>query len=248
MRRPKHEPLPEGPPLHLEVPGNATRHLAAFVLPERMDRLQEVLARRTRSLTALIEGVHDPHNVAACMRTCDAFGVQHLHLVPPRGRPQRISRDVSRGADRWITLHYHATTEDAVAALRADGYRIVATDLGGEPPPTPLHRLPVDAPLCVAFGNEHEGISPTLRALADGRMAIPMAGFVESLNISVAFAIALSHLRARLDDLRGPDGDLAPDERAAVLDRWIVGDVPRAARVLEELSRRASLPAPRGDG
>ncbi|MCB9788241.1 MAG: RNA methyltransferase [Deltaproteobacteria bacterium] len=240
--------LPGGPPLHLEDPGAATRHLSAFVQPERLARLREILARRTRHLTVLLERVHDPHNVAACLRTCDAFGVQDLHMVPDDPQSTRISRMVSRGAQRWVTVHRHDDTAAALAALRGRGYRVVATALGEAPPPVPVSALPLDAPLCIAFGNESDGVSDLLREQADGLALIPMRGFVESLNVSVAFAIALASLRDRLDALAPPPPGLQDAEAARILDGWIVEDVPRAREVLRELARRASLsPCPPSD-
>lgn len=241
MREPP--PLPEGPPLHLEVPGNATRHLTPFVAPGRIARMRELLARRTRRVTALFEHVHDPHNVAACVRSADACGLFELHFVTPKGRPLHLSSDVSSGANRWVHRHFHASTEDALATLRGRGYRIAATDLGGEEPPVDLREVPIgDAhpPICVALGNEHEGISEALREAADLRVRIPMWGFVESLNISVAFALTAFDLRSRLERARGSDrGDLDPETAARTLDQWVVGDVRGARRVLAELARRA---------
>ncbi|TNF26693.1 MAG: RNA methyltransferase [Deltaproteobacteria bacterium] len=232
--------LPAGPPLHLERPGACARHLAPFIEPRRIARMHDVLGRRVRHLTALVEHVHDPHNVAACARSCDAFGIQDLHVIPEPGADRvRIGRHVSRGTDRWLTIHYHDDTDAAVDALHAAGYRIAATDLGdADAPPVSLTGLDVDAPLCVAFGNEHDGISETLRRRADLRVLIPMVGFVESLNISVAFAVAMSHLRLRRDAAVGAAGDLDQAARIALLDRWIFADVPRARQVLDVVAQR----------
>jgi len=231
--------LPPGPPLHLERPGACARHLLPFIAPRRVARMHAVLAYRTRHLTALVEHVHDPHNVAACVRSCDAFGIQDLHVVPEPGASRlRVGRDVSRGTDRWLTIHYHDSTDDAVDALHAAGYTIAATDLDDSAPPVALPEVSVATPLCVAFGNEHDGISETLRRRADARVRIPMVGFVESLNISVAFAVAMSHLRLRLDAERGGAGDLAEVAKSALLDRWIFADVPRAGEVLAVVAER----------
>ncbi|MGM0575094.1 MAG: TrmH family RNA methyltransferase [Myxococcota bacterium] len=232
--------LPEGPPLHLERPGRAAELLAPFLRPERLARLREVLGRRTRHLTALVEHVHDPHNLAACVRSSDAFGIQDLHVVPKPGSSTRLARDITRGTQRWLTIHRHADTGAAVRRLREAGYRIAATDLGGEEPPIPLPDLPVDTPVCIAFGNEHEGISPALRRLADVRVHIPMHGFVESLNVSVAFALAVSRLRDAVDATVGGEARLTPEEQRRVLDRWVVEDVPRARAVLGEIARRST--------
>ncbi len=233
--------LPAGPPLYLERPGAATAHLRAFVLPGRLERLRDILSRRTRHLTVLLERVHDPHNIAACLRTCDAFGIQDLHMIPDNPTSTKISRVVSSGAHRWITVHRHDDTESALQALRVAGYRVYATALGAGPAPAPVHELPLADPLCIAFGNESDGVSDLLRDHADGLAAIPMQGFVESLNVSVAFAIAVATLRHRLDGLTPPPPALEPEESAEILDGWMVHDVGRARAVLTELSRRAAL-------
>ncbi|MCA9515593.1 MAG: RNA methyltransferase [Myxococcales bacterium] len=225
-------------------PGTIAALLAPFVHDRRLERMRGVLARRTRHLTVLLEEIHDPHNIAACVRSCDAFGIQHVHLVPTRGRRPKAARGVSRGADRWLTMHLHPTIEAAIAALRAEGYLIAATDISGPSAPLPVHDAPLDRPLCVAFGNEHDGISETLRQAADLAIQVPMVGFVESLNISVACAIVLHELRTRVE--RSPAGvpPLADAERTALLDRFMFEDIERASSVLATvLARRGAVDA-----
>lgn len=235
---PREHDLPVGPPLHLERPGRAAELLSPFILPERLERLEAVLARRTRRLTLLLETVHDAHNIAACVRTCDAFGLQDLHIIPCADKPLRLSKMVSTGAHRWLTIHVHDTLEDALETLSASGYRLTVTEVvPGETSDTPSD-IPLDAPLCLAFGNERDGISDALSAAAQGRLHIPMAGFVESFNVSVAVAVSVSRIRERVDALDEPIWGLSADEKNALLDAWIVEDVPRAHAVLQEISRR----------
>ncbi|MFT7581802.1 MAG: tRNA (guanosine-2'-O-)-methyltransferase [Myxococcota bacterium] len=235
-----HLPMPTGPPLHLERPGAATKHLGPFLRTKRITRMKTVLDKRTQHLAALVEHIHNPHNVAACVRSCDAFGVQDLHVITQEEKLLMVGREVSRGAVKWVTVRYYDTAEEAVSTLRERGYRIGATDLGGDTPPVPLAEVEVDTPLCICFGNEHAGISDTLRSLSDFRVQIPMHGFVESLNISVACAITLFTLRQRLDAAAIGQG-LAPPDRAKLLDRWIFEDIPGARSVLEEVARRKTL-------
>ena len=216
-----------------------TELLAPLLLEGRLGRMRDVLSRRTRHLCALVEQIHDPHNVAACMRSADACGVQDLHIVSGDGGELGFSRVVTQGCHRWLTLRYHASTEDAVRHLREAGYRIAATDLQPEPAPVPLGEVDVATPLCLAFGNESEGISPTLRRLADFRVSIPMLGFSESLNISVAFALAFQHLRRAWGVREDDPIDLDPTARARLLDRWVLEDVRGGEAVVVELARRA---------
>ena len=229
--------IPEGPPLNLERPGRVLEVLRPFLYPERIARFQATLKRRTRRLTALLEEVHDHHNLSACMRSCDAFGIQDLHIVPAADSPLEVSKGVGAGAHRWLTVHIHPDIETAASRLRDAGYLLAATDLG-EGAPAPVGELPVDGPVCVCFGNERDGISPTLRQISDLRVQIPMVGFVESLNISVAFAVTMFTARQKMEREEGVGIALSEEERTLLLDQWAFRDVPRAESVLEELARR----------
>ncbi len=231
--------LRAGPPLHLERPGRVTELLSPYLRPARLERFREVLGRRTRHLTALLERVHDPHNLSACIRSCDAFGIQHLHIVPEVGVELKLSRKVASGAQRWVSVQVHASTSDAVAALRASGYALFATALGGKTPTRPIRDTPLDQPVCVVFGNERDGVSTALLEAVDGNVTVPMYGFVDSFNISVAFALAMHTLRDRMAASGQVAGELSPRERTRLLDRWVLSDVPRAEEVLAELGRRA---------
>jgi tRNA (guanosine-2'-O-)-methyltransferase len=231
--------LPSGPPLFLEELGRTTELLKPFVVPERLERLRSVVSRRTRRLTLLLEKVHDSHNIAACIRTCEAFGLLALHLIPPvTAKPLKMSRVVASGADRWLTVHVHEDLAAAQRALRGSGYLLAVADAR---PGAGLHtpsEIALDAPLCVAFGNERDGVSAELLRAADLRLHIPMSGFVESLNISVAVAISVSRIRERLEQIPSGAWQLTGDEQLQLVDQWILDDVPHAQSILEEIAKR----------
>ncbi|MEE2961218.1 MAG: RNA methyltransferase [Myxococcota bacterium] len=228
-------------PLQLEEPGKISEALAQFVRPERLERLKGVLSRRIRGVTALIEFVNNPHNTAACVRSCDAFGIQDLHVVTQDGDPLKVALGITKGAHRWLTIHTHETIEEAVKVLKQNGYHIAATDPGGEDrAAAPIEALPLEHKVCIAFGNERDGISPTLRREADSLTVIPMQGFVESFNISVAFALCLHATRRRFDEQYGGAGDLSETDQNRILDRWFLDEVPQAMKVLKELDRRVT--------
>ena len=226
-------------PLRLEEPGKITEALTQFVAAERLERMRSVLQVRTRRITALVEHVQNPHNIAACIRSCDAFGIQDLHIVTDAAQPIRVATGIGKGTHRWLTVHHHPDLQSALKALRESGYVVLATDPGSdERQATPVEEIALDSRVCVAFGNERDGISDALRESADGLCVIPMHGFVESFNISVAFALVMSSLRRRRDLKLGGAGDLSPKEQAKVLDRWMLAQVPQGTKVLEELVRR----------
>ena len=157
----------------------------------RQSRIAQVLARRQPDLTVVLENVHDPHNVSAVLRSCDAVGVLTAHLVytieePPAGV---FARTTSASAAKWVEARSHSSIDACYADLRASGFVILATavEAGSED----LYAVDFRAPTAVVFGNEMRGVSDAAREKADGQLAIPMMGMVQSLNISVACAVVL---------------------------------------------------------
>lgn len=157
-----------------------------------MERLRSVLAHRQHGLRVVIENVHDPHNVAAVMRSCDATGVLDLHLVYTR-EPfpdfAKVGISSSAGTKKWVRIHKHESVDDCYNALRAEGFRIYASRL--DRTATELYRLVLTQRVAVVFGNESLGVSDEATEKADGCYIIPMVGMVQSLNISVAAAVTL---------------------------------------------------------
>lgn len=193
-------------------PDRVVRALAPFLTAARRERIEAVLARRTRRLALATEGVHDPHNSAAVIRTADAFGVQAVHVVEG-GCRFAASRKVTQGAHKWVDLAVWSRPEPFVERMRAEGRAVLVAAMDGA---RRLGELTLERPLALVFGNESEGVSPRMRGLADGAFAIPMHGFAESLNVSVAAAIATFALRA------GGAGDLDPDELRVLRARFLL--------------------------
>lgn len=196
--------------------------LEAFVTPERAARLRAVFAARVGSVTAVMDSPHDPHNGAAVIRSCDAFGVSRLHVVEAR-EAFLVSNTVSRGSERWVELRTYASTPSAVEAIARAGYELVATHPEGELSPDELASVPR---LALVLGNERNGISEELRCACSRSVRIPMRGFAESLNVSVTAAILLQHATA------GRPGDLSTAEQMALYARALVLTVPHAPEVL----------------
>lgn len=195
-------------------------------LAERLQRFEEVAAQRLAHLRFAIESVHHRHNVSAILRTADSLGLQHVHLV--QGERFQATRGAARGAERWLDLHWHTGPEDAMDRLRADGFKVYVADLS-EAPVSPFE-LPVDQPLCIWMGAELVGVSEQARARADGVVTIPMHGFSQSLNVSVAAAITMGIVAARVRATHGNGALLSDDERTALLARWRAReDVARSA-------------------
>ena len=189
---------------------------------ERRERLRAVFAARLDALTVVMDAPHDPHNGAAVLRSCDAFGVQRLHVVE-RLETFLAARTVARGSERWVDVCTHRTAANAITALRASGHELVATHPAGELSPNDLASIPR---LALVLGNERDGIEAELTAACARTVRIPMRGFVESLNVSVTAAILLEHASA------GREGDLAEEERDRLYARALVVTIPHAPEIL----------------
>lgn len=207
--------------------------LEAFVRPERAARLRDVFAARLDAVTVVMDAPHDPHNGAAVIRSCDAFGVQRLHVVE-RIEPFLASNTVSRGSERWVDVRTHADVPAAVEALAASGHELVATHPEGDLLPPDLAKIPRVA---LVLGNERHGIVDELRSACRHSVRIPMRGFAESLNVSVTAAILLQHATWQRA------GDLSPAEQAYLYARALVLTVPHAPEILAAKGLRLELPA-----
>ncbi len=165
----------------------------------RQERVRSVLERRQPDLTLILENVHDPHNVSAILRSCDAVGVLQVHAVysiesPP---PGIFARQTSASAAKWVDVLRHDSVSTCVAELHESGFQVLATALGQES--QPLQNWDLTRSVALIVGNEMRGVSNEALALADGLVEIPMVGMVQSLNVSVASAVCLYEaLRQRM--------------------------------------------------
>lgn len=190
----------------------------------RRVRVERVLGRRQPDLTVVLENVHDPHNVSAVLRSCDAVGVLRVHLVytveePPAGA---FARTTSASAAKWIECVRHESVPACYAALRGEGLAVLATALTDESRDLYDYDVDLDSPTALVFGNEMRGVSDEALDLADGAIVIPMMGMVQSLNISVACAVTLYEaLRQRRAAGRYDAPQLDEATRAKLIEDWL---------------------------
>ncbi|MBM4196234.1 MAG: tRNA (guanosine(18)-2'-O)-methyltransferase TrmH [Gammaproteobacteria bacterium] len=196
--------------------------------PERFEQLKAVLARRQPDLTVLAEDVHKSHNISAIVRTCDAVGVMELHAVSPGGAFAR-HRMISGGSRKWVRTRAHRDIDTAVAAMRQQGFAIVAAHPG--PGALDYREWDYVRPTALLLGSELMGVSARSAALADRHVAVPMRGQVESLNVSVAAALLL-YEAARQREAAGLYARcrLDPATYAEVLFEWCYPTVARHCR------------------
>ena len=185
----------------------------------RLARLESVLRKRQPDLTVVMENIHDPHNVSAVLRSCDAAGVMGVQLVYTDTKFPDIGPKSSASAKKWVERRRFATIAECYARLRQEGFTILATHLGRDAR-SPFE-LDLAAKVAFVVGNEHAGVSDDAAAQADAIVQIPMAGMIESLNVSVATGVLLFEaVRQRLakgayDSPKYSDADLT-----MLLNQW----------------------------
>ena len=160
------------------------------ITPERLARLKEVLAKRQKGLTLVLSNIHDPHNVSAIYRSCDAFGVPEVHLYYTDTAFPSLSRRSSGSARKWVETIRHRSLDDLAATLRNQNMQILSTSCS--PAAKPLDAYDFTRPTAVIMGNEHSGVSEEVLRIVDGELYIPMYGMIQSFNVSVAAAVILA--------------------------------------------------------
>ncbi len=194
-------------------------YLKQYITPHKVQLMEQVLAKRTRYFTVVLEDIFKPHNASAVLRTADCFGLQDVYVLE-RENSYRINPFVTRGSSQWIDLiRYNDENGNGVkmcfSDLRAKGYKIYATS--PNPGSISIHDLQPDAPIALVFGNEDKGVSQEVLDNADGSVHIPMHGFTESFNISVSASIFLYDL---LQKVGSSNIYLSPQEKLIIRSKW----------------------------
>jgi tRNA (guanosine-2'-O-)-methyltransferase len=211
------------------------QHLSKFVLPERLNKFQNVLSLRTRYITVVLEDIFQAQNASAVLRTCDCFGVQDVHIIENKNR-YKLNPDVVVGSSKWLSIKHYNTLENntlqTINSLRSQGYRIAATS-------------PHKNDICINnydlnkgktalfFGSELPGLSELVLDNADEFVKIPMYGFTESYNISVSAALCMQQLRNSLNS-SSIHWQLSQQEQWELLFQWLMGSIKSGQKILDK--------------
>ena len=190
---------------------------------QRLARLRRVASQRQAGLTVVMEDVFDPHNLGAVARTCDAFGIQDIHVIfdaQPAFDPKEVGKNSSTATNKWLTFHIHSSAAAALRMLKAERWQIVAAVLDQDAESVYAADFCANK-IALLLGNEKSGLSESALQLADRRVTIPMRGIAQSLNVSVSAALLIYEVtrqrRARCPELATPD----PSQVAAALDYFL---------------------------
>ena len=224
---------PDPSQLSFSQKADLIEHFQEFLTENRRDRFRTVLSKRTRQITVVLEDIYQPHNASAVLRSCDGFGVQDIHTIETRN-DFSPNRNVSIGADRWLTLHrYNQPNADnlttCLSNLKSQGYTLVATT--PHTTATTVNEVPVDGKVALLFGTELTGLSDAALEQSDTYALIPMSGFSESFNISVSAALCLYDLTTRLRQTRD-DWHLTDQEQQDLYLSWVLSSIKARDKLL----------------
>jgi tRNA (guanosine-2'-O-)-methyltransferase len=216
--------------------------LQQYMTEDRSIRFKEVLAYRTRHLTIAVEDVYQERNASAIVRSSDCFGIQDVYIIENYNTYQ-LSSGISKGADKWIDVHIYDkhpdNSERCISDLKDRGYRIVAA--------TPhskvqlLEDFDISGKSAFFLGGEKEGLSGRVMDLADSYIRIPMYGFTESYNISVAGALLLYSLTKRLHN-SDIDWHLSTEEKLELQLNWTIKTIASSENlILKYLEKKGRL-------
>ncbi len=190
-----------------------------FLTERRLNKITRVINERQHSLRVVIENVHDPHNVSAIFRTCDAVGVPKISLLYNTEEFPKISRISSSSANKWIEKERFSDTAECFDSLRKEGFKIYSTML--DETAKSIYQTDFTEKIAIVMGNEHRGVSEEAAELSDGLIYIPMHGMIQSLNVSVATAVILYEAqRQRLITGMYEKSELPSEIIEKTIDEW----------------------------
>ena len=209
------------------------QYFEGYLTEKRKALFKKVLEDRTRHFTVVLEDIFQSHNTSAVVRTCDIFGIQDIHVIENKYN-QKVSKHVAKGSQKWLSINRYKSdgdnTKTCLESLKSKGYQIIAT--------TPhnnsclLEDFDIKKKSAFVFGVEAEGVSDYVKQNADGYLKIPMVGFTESLNISVAAAIILQNITSKLRNSNS-NWKLSNVEKKTLYFNWIKGTIKNVIKIEE---------------
>ena len=200
---------------------NLITYLEGFVTEKRKNTFKNILLNRTRHFTVVLEDIFQQHNSSAVIRSCDVFGIQDIHIIENKYQ-SKVSRHVAKGSQKWLNLNNYKedknNTKDCLTRLKNEGYQIIATSPHNNT--CTLHDLDISKKSAFIFGVEKSGVSEKVLINSDEILTIPMVGFTESLNISVAAAIILENLTNKLRN-SNYEWRLSEKEQEIIYANWL---------------------------
>lgn len=224
----------------LDINTKLLTYLEDFVTDRRKNLFRNILEDRTRHFTVVLEDIYQQHNASAVIRSCDIFGIQDIHVIENKYK-SKVSKNIAKGSQKWLSFHNYKkdtnNTLECLNSLKSKGYQIIATTPQNNS--CSLHDFDISKKSAFVFGVEKTGVSDLVMNNADKILRIPMVGFTESLNISVAAAIILENLSHKLRN-SALDWSLTVEEQQILYTSWIEKTIKNVDEIKERFIKNNS--------
>lgn len=183
--------------LYQMVRSESHQSYVAEITPKPKQDLRSFLEKDQEGIVLMLDEIYDPQNFGSILRSCECFGA--LGAIYSKNRGTSITPVVSKssvGASELITLIEVSNLATTVDKFKDAGYYVVTTEVGADT--TSLYSFEFPEKTLLIMGSEGQGIQPLLRKKADFKIYIPMLGKIDSLNVSQATAVLLSHFNKSL--------------------------------------------------
>ena len=222
----------------LDINTKLLTYLEDFVTDRRKNLFRNILEDRTRHFTVVLEDIYQQHNASAVIRSCDIFGIQDVHVIENKYK-SKVSKNIAKGSQKWLSFHNYKkdtnNTLECLNSLKSKGYQIIATTPHNNS--CSLHDFDISKKSAFVFGVEKTGVSDLVMNNADKFLRIPMVGFTESLNISVAAAIILENLSHKLRN-SALDWSLTVEEQQILYTSWIEKTIKNVDEIKERFIKK----------
>ena len=216
------------------IPSEELDFLNKFISEHKNELMDQVLSKRTRLVTVVLEDIYQSHNASAVLRSCDCFGIQDIHVIENRNK-YSVNPTVALGSSKWVDIHRYneedKNTKACLNQLKKDGYTIIATtpDKNAQS----INDIEITGKSAFLFGTELTGLSDEALKVADSKVKIPMYGFTESFNISVCVALFLNIIRDKLNKSE-LFWELSREEKVKIKLNWCKKIIRKSDKLLEE--------------
>lgn len=217
---------------HYERLEKAPVDAESLLLDTRKEKIDRVISERTRTFTVVLDRLEDSFNMAAVLRTCEANGLQEVHVIVNPEAPFLANSRVAQGCDKWLDVKLYRDFASCRHHLKSRGFSLYASALREDA--TSLYSLRFDSKVALIFGNERQGVSEEVLAGSDGTFWIPMRGFSQSLNISAAASACITRAVSWREEHLGKVGDLTPQEAQELRNRFYILAVKQRRRIFKK--------------
>lgn len=212
------------------------KFLSKNLTKNRLNRFEKVVNERTKHFVAVVEDIYNERNASAVIRTCDCFGIQEINIIENYNK-YTISKNIAKGAENWLDINLYENkvnnTQQCLNQLKNRGYQIVCTSPSNNA--IELSEFNISKKSAIVFGSEKNGLTKTALKNADVLIKIPMTGFSQSLNISVAAAIIFYQIIKSLKK-SNINWNLSKRNMLKTKINWALNSIPNSNEILKRFN------------